>query len=638
MVIRQELQNIKAHSLKNDFLMRTVCGLSAVFKEVIFLNMRIEYLREKTLKLTSSAGVYLMKDKSGAIIYIGKAKNLKNRVSSYFRENPNHNPKTAKMVSQVYDYDFIVTDSEYEALVLECSLIKQNNPKYNILLKDDKGYHYIKISDEEYPRITDEKNISDDGEYLGPYMSGFVTRETVNEVNKVFMLPTCAKKFPQDFRKGRPCLNYHIKQCMGVCMGNISSYDYKNIINQAVGYIKNGNSLSVEKLEREMKIYSEKCEFEKAAVIRDRIIAVKKASEKQKIISNGVDNADIIGIVSNYDSICISVLMYRSGRLSDKSVFTVPYSTDSITGDFIKQFYHGKNDIPKAVVTEDIPEDYELIEKMLSEQSGHKVKIITAERGRLKELLRLAKNNSAEYIAVNDSRTSREVIALEELSKILGLSKPPSYIEAYDISNLSSYAMVAGMVVFKDGKPFKKAYKRFSIKEVSYQNDYASMQEVLRRRLSKIGNDSDEFFSRCPDLILLDGGKGHVNAVAPIIKEMNLDIALYGMVKDNKHRTRAIATGGREIQISGFKSAFALLTQIQDEVHRFSVSYMHSRHNKSSYKSELTNIKGIGNKKSAKIMLFFKTKENLLKADVNELAKAGGISLKTAQELYDMLH
>lgn len=602
------------------------------------MNNRLEYLHEKTSGLTSSPGVYLMKDKSGNIIYIGKAKNLKNRVSSYFRENPNHNPKTAKMVSQVYDYDFIVTDSEYEALILECSLIKQNNPKYNILLKDDKGYHYIKISEEDYPRITDEKHISGDGRYSGPYMSGFVTRETVNEVNKVFMLPTCNKKFPRDFRKGRPCLNYHIKKCMGVCMGNINKEDYNNIINQAVEYIKNGNSLSIEKLEKEMLEYSEKCEFEKAGIIRDRIIAIKKASEKQKIISKGVNNADIIGIVSNYDNICISVLMYRSGRLSDKSVFTVPYGGDNITGDFIKQFYHGKNDIPRALITEDIPEDYQLIEEMLSAQCGHRVKIATAEKGRLKELLRLAKNNSAEYIAVNDSRTGREVIALEELAKILGLSKPPCYIEAYDISNLSSASMVAGMVVFKDGKPFKKAYKRFSIKEVNIQNDYGSMQEVLRRRLSKIGNDSDEYFSRCPDLILLDGGKGHVNAVEPIIKEFNLDIPLYGMVKDSRHRTRAIATGGREIQVSSFKSAFNLVTQIQDEVHRFSVDYMHRKHNKSSYKSELTNIKGIGDKKASKIMMHFKTKENLCNADINELAKAGGISLETARELYNMLH
>lgn len=612
--------------------------MTAKFQRGEIMNPRLPYLREKTSKLTTSPGVYLMKDKDGNIIYIGKAKNLRNRVTSYFRENPDHTPKTAKMVSLVNDYDFIVTDSEYEALLLECSLIKQNKPKYNILLKDDKGYHYIKISKEDYPRITTEKNVSDDGDYLGPYTSGFITREAVNEANRVFMLPTCNKKFPRDLKKGRPCLNYHIKKCMGVCRGNITKENYNNIISQAVDYIKNGNMQSIEQMQSDMMRYAENCEFEKAMVLRDRIVAVKKATEKQKIINNGVNNADIIGLASNYDSICISVLMYRSGRLFDKAVFNMPFENDDIMSSFIKQFYHNKNDIPKAVIVESIPEDNELIEEMLSEQSGHKVKLATAQKGRLMELIRLAKNNSAEYIAVNDSRTGREVIALEELAKILGLEKPPSYIEAYDISNLSSSSMVAGMVVFKDGKPFKKAYKRFSIKELNVQNDYGSMQEVLRRRLVKIGNDADEYFAKKPDLILLDGGKGHVNAISPLLKELNLDIPLYGMVKDNKHRTRAIATGGREIQISGLKSAFNLITKIQDEVHRYSVDYMHRKHNKTSYKSELTNIKGIGDKKASKIMLYFKTKENLYNSDVQELAKAGGLNSETAQKLYDMLH
>lgn len=582
-----------------------------------------------------------MKNKDGNIIYIGKAKNLKNRVSSYFRENADHNQKTVQMVSQVYDYDFIVTDSEYEALLLECSLIKQHKPKYNILLKDDKGYHYIKISKEDFPRITAEKNISDDGVYLGPYLSGFITNEAVNETNRVFMLPECSKKFPRDLKKGRPCLNYHIKKCMGVCMGNIQKEDYNNIIKQAMDYIKNGDTNSIEKLEDEMNSLAENLEFEKASILRDRIIAIKRISEKQKIINNGVNNADIIGTASNYDSICISVLIYRGGRLYDKSVFNLDFDGSDVKdtlSSFIKQFYHGKNDIPKVIISENIPDDAEIIQKMLSNQSGHSVKISTAKKGRLMELLRLAKNNSAEYIAVNDSRTGKEVIALEELAKILGLEKPPLYIEAYDISNLSSSSMVAGMIVFKDGRPFKKAYKRFSIKEINYQNDYASMQEVLRRRLARIGNDEDEYFSVCPDLLLLDGGKGHVNAVAPVLEELGLNIPLYGMVKDSKHRTRAIASGGREIQISGFKSAFNLVTKIQDEVHRFSVNYMHRKHNKSSYKSELTNIKGIGDKKASKIMMYFKTRENLYNADISELSKAGGLSFETAENLYDMIH
>ena len=404
---------------------------------------------------------------------------------------------------------------------------------------------------------------------------------------------------------------------------------------------KNGDTLSVEKLEDEMNTLAENLEFEKASILRDRIIAIKRISEKQKIINNGVNNADIIGTASNYDSICISVLIYRGGRLSDKSVFNLPFNGSEfkdILSSFIKQFYHGKNDIPKVIIVEDIPDDAELIQEMLSNQSNHRVKISTAKKGRLMELLRLAKNNSAEYIAINDSRTGKEVIALEELAKLLGLEKPPLYIEAYDVSNLSSSSMVAGMIVFKDGRPFKKAYKRFSIKEINYQNDYASMQEVLRRRLVKIGNDEDEYFSLCPDLIFLDGGKGHVNAVAPILEQLNLNIPLYGMVKDNKHRTRAIASGGREIQISGFKSAFNLITKIQDEVHRFSVDYMHRKHNKTSYKSELTNIKGIGDKKASKIMMYFKTRENLYNADISELSKAGGLSREIAENLYNMIH
>ena len=285
------------------------------------MNPRLEYLREKTGKLTSSAGVYIMKNKDSEIIYIGKAKNLKNRVTSYFREHPDHTPKVSAMVSNVYDYDFIVTDSEYEALLLECSLIKQHKPKYNILLKDDKGYHYIRISDDEYPKITAEKNTLQKGRYLGPYTSGFIVRETVNEANKIFMLPTCNKKFTENMRKSRPCLNYHIKTCMGVCTGKINRETYLNAVNQAVDFIKTGSPQTVEKMEQEMNTAAENLDFERAAVLRDRIIAVKKISEKQKIINSGADSADIIGIAEFYDGIYVSVLIYRENRLYDKAVF-----------------------------------------------------------------------------------------------------------------------------------------------------------------------------------------------------------------------------------------------------------------------------------------------------------------------------
>ncbi|MBO4523373.1 MAG: excinuclease ABC subunit UvrC [Ruminococcus sp.] len=604
------------------------------------MNPRLPYLREKTAKLTTSPGVYIMRKKDNSIIYIGKAKNLHNRVSSYFRENPDHTPKVSAMVSNVYDYDFIVTDSEFEALLLECSLIKQHKPKYNILLKDDKGYHYIRISNEEFPRITNEKNTKQSGTYLGPYTSGFITKEAVNEANRVFMLPTCKRKFPQDFGKGRPCLNYHIKQCMGVCRGRISADDYRNAIDQAVEFIKNGSAESVERMQAEMERAAEELNFEKAAILRDRITAVKKASEKQKIINSGVDSADVIGIAEFYDGLYISVLMYREDRLFDKAVFDFQMSDkeEDILGQFMLQFYYKKPDIPRNIIVDHIPADSELLVEMLEEQVKRKVKLHVPQKGRQLELLRLAKNNSAEYAALKNSRTGKEVIALEQLGQSLGLSKPPRYIEAYDISNLSSESMVAGMVVFEDGRPLKKAYKRFTVKEQELQNDYGSMREVLKRRLMHIINgEGDEYFTRTPDLILLDGGKGHVNAVAPLISELGLEIPLFGMVKDDRHRTRAIATGGREIQINSLKAVFDLVTRIQDEVHRFSVSFMHSRHKKKTYSSELLTVRGIGEKKAAKLFMKYKTISNLKKASIEELAATAGVSIETAEELWKII-
>lgn len=604
------------------------------------MNPRLPYLREKTSRLTASPGVYIMKDKDGGIIYIGKAKNLKKRVTSYFRENPDHTPKVAAMVAKVFDYDFIVTDSEFEALVLECSLIKQHKPRYNILLKDDKGYFYIRFSDEEYPRITAEKNTSAGGKYLGPYTSGYITKEAVKEANRVFMLPTCRRRFPQDFRKERPCLNYHIKMCMGVCRGNIDGGTYRKTVDEAAEFIRSGSAASVERMEREMNEAAEELNFEKAAMLRDRINAVKKASEKQKMVGSGVDSADVIGVAEYNGGVYVSVLMYRENRLYDKAVFDLEKSDaeEDILSTFMVQFYHGRNDVPKLVAVDHIPEESELIEQLLEKQANRTVKLHQPQRGRLLDLLKLAKSNSAEYAALKSSRTGKEVIALEQLGKSLGLAAPPKYIEAYDISNLSSESMVAGMVVFEDGRPLKKAYKRFSIKEQQYQNDYGSMHEVLKRRLLHIvEQEGDEYFRRTPDLILLDGGTGHVHAVEPLMKELGLDIPLFGMVKDDKHRTRAIAAGGREIQINNLQAAFNLVTKIQDEVHRYSVSYMHSKHKKKTYSSELLTVKGIGEKKAAKIMIKYKTKANLLKATPEELAMTAGVSIETAQELWEVI-
>ena len=397
------------------------------------MNERLPYLREKTSKLTTFPGVYKMKNKDGLIIYIGKAKNLKNRVTSYFRESADHTPKVARMVENVYDYDFIVTDTEYEALVLECSLIKQHKPKYNILLKDDKGYFYIHISDGAYPRITAQKQLQKTGTNLGPYTSPGVTRQTVDEVNRVFMLPVCRKSFPcRTAANKKPCLNYHIKQCMGVCRGGISASEYSEVIKNAVEYIRCGSRDSVERLQKEMEEAAENLEFEKAAKIRDQISSITRAAQTQKIIDPDLINADIIASVGNPMGTCVSVLIYRNGKLADKNAFFFDGAVydNELLEDFIVQYYSEGRDIPKNIFTETDLENSGLLEELLREQSGHAVHIVYRQKGNMLRYLMMARNNASELLSIRVGRTGKEIIALEELSKLLGLPKPPVYIEA----------------------------------------------------------------------------------------------------------------------------------------------------------------------------------------------------------------
>ncbi|MCM1226278.1 MAG: excinuclease ABC subunit UvrC [Clostridium sp.] len=604
------------------------------------MNQRLPYLQEKTLKLTSSPGVYLMKDKHSEIIYIGKAKNLKNRVTSYFRSNPDHTPKVAKMVENVHDYDFIVTDSEYEALLLECSLIKQHKPKYNILLKDDKGYHYIKISDDVFPRITAEKQQNDKtGTYLGPYMSSFIATQTVKEVNKLFKLPTCKNKFSEKQKKMRPCLNFHINQCIGVCNGNITCEEYRNLIGQAVEYIKNGSESSIKNLRFQMEQAAENLDFERAAQIRDRIRAISKSNETQKILDLNMGDCDIVASVKSPAGSCISVLMYRDSRLYDKTTFffSINEYEENLMESFVLQYYFNASKCPKSIYFESEFENSDIVNKALNEKYDKHIRFFFPKKGNMLKYVMLSKKNAEEYISIKNNRTGREVEALEELGEILGLKKPPMYIESYDISNYSSSSMVAGMIVFENGRPLKKAYKRFSIKESAMQNDYACMQEVLKRRFNEYFKGEDEGFSKLPDLILLDGGQGHVSAVKNALKEYDLNVPIYGLVKDSKHRTRAISTDGGEIEVSKNKPAFILMTKIQDEVHRFSISYMKSKHTKKSINFELTQVKGIGEKKAQKLMIKYKTVANLKNASVEELAKSAGVGTDIAKELYDFI-
>lgn len=604
-------------------------------------NPRLPYLRDKTGKLTTSPGCYIMKDSSKKIIYIGKAKNLRNRVSSYFRPWQDHLPKVWRMVSHVYDYDFIVTDSEFEALVLECSLIKQYTPKYNILLKDDKGYSYIRVTKEPYPRLQAVLQKEDDGaQYIGPYTSSYAVKQAVEEANRVFRLPTCQRRFPQDFRKERPCLNHHIKKCMGVCTGRFSEEEYNETVRQAVDYIKGGSQLSVERLTEQMNAAAEELDFELAAKLRDRIAAIKKAADDQKIIDDSMKDSDIIAISQNSEKACASVIMYRGGRLFDKADFFLGEKEDQseMRESFLTGYYSVREFVPKEILLDEEIENRELLEQWLRDKSGHAVHISTPQRGHLLRLTTLAKNNASEYLSIKVGRTGKEIVALEELTKALGLPKPPRFIECYDISNLASSDMVAGMVVYENGRPCRKFYKRFSIKTVADQNDYACMAEVLERRFRNYFEKTDEGFSTLPDLIFLDGGQGHVNVITPLVRAMGIDVPIYGLVKDSKHRTRAVATGGGEISLTRSRAAFNLVTQIQDEVHRYAITYQAKKHKKSSYQLELTKVRGIGPKKAVKLMTEYKTKDKLREASAEELAAAAGVSLETAQQLYELIH
>lgn len=608
------------------------------------MNQLLEKLRKKALNLTHDPGVYLMKNSRGEIIYIGKAKNLKNRVSQYFQpNNPSHTEKVRRMVEQVADFDYIVVGSEFEALVLECSLIKQNNPKYNILLKDDKGYHYIRVERGSFPKISAQKQmINDDADYLGPYTSSFSVTQTVDEVNKIFGLPTCNRKFPEDFKKARPCLNYHIKQCMGVCRGRISEEEYAQTFKEALAYIKKGGGSLLERLTRQMEEAAEALDFERAAKLRDRIQAIRRIADTQKVYLINTENQDIIAFAQNQTHAAVAVLKFRNYRLSDKEDYFFPdvYDIETVRQSFLSQYYMMTADIPPRIVVDEPFEDAELLAEHLKTANGRKVTFVFPQKGDQKKMVDMAFANASERLSKYVSRTGREVAALDALAKLLGLKKPPVYIEAYDISNLGESSKVGGMVVFENGRPLKKAYKKFRIRQIEGQDDYASMQEVITRRLSHYEQEKDtgEGFGRLPDLILLDGGKGHVAAILPIIQASGLDIPVFGMVKDNKHRTRAIAKDGGEIAISANRAAFSFVTTIQDEVHRYAIRYQKQVHTKSSLEITLTRVKGIGDKKAAQILSRFRTRAELLEATPEQLAQAAKLKPETAQELYLFLH
>ena len=600
-------------------------------------------LKKRVKNLPMQPGVYIMKDKSGNIIYIGKAKSLKNRVSSYFRSIDKHLPKVYQMVQHVDDFEYIVTDSEFEALVLECSLIKYHTPKYNILLKDDKGYTYIKITNEEYPRIESAKQRLDDGAtYIGPYISGFVVKQTVDEANRVFALPSCSRKFPQEFGKGRPCLNFHMRRCMGLCQGKISKEEYAETLSQAMDFIKGGGNATLKILEKKMEEAAENLEFEKAAHYRDRIKAIQKINEQQKVVYAKAVNQDVHAFVQGSGDTCAVVLKFREERLVDKQDFFLG-EVDSLPearSEFLVRYYSGNSDIPPLIEIDDQYEDPELVEEYIAQQAGKKVTLHIPQRGEQHKLVQMAITNAAQQISHLTEQSGRDVAALAELAKLLGLKKPPRYIEAYDISNIGSDTVVAGMVVFEGGKPLKSAYKRFSIKTVNGIDDYGSMREVITRRMKRYEEEKESgvSFGRLPDLILLDGGKGHVSAVAPVLAQFGVEIPLFGMVKDDRHRTRAIALDGGEIAIGSQRGAFTLISTIQEEVHRFAISYSRQKHQKAGLELALTTVEGIGPTRAKALFQYFKTKKAMTEATVEQLCQVKGISRQKAQAVYEYLH
>lgn len=604
------------------------------------MNPKMKILRKKAMSLPLLPGVYIMKNADGEIIYIGKAKALKNRVSQYFGSQNRHPVKVRKMVENVDRFDYIVTGSEFEALVLECSLIKQHSPKYNILLKDDKGYSYIRISEGEYRKISAVFNKKDDGsEYIGPYLSSYSVRQSVDAANKIFKLPQCNKVFPRDFGKSRPCLNYYISQCCGLCTGKIKKSDYDEAVDGAIAFLQGDSRDIIADLRVKMEKAAEELDFEQAAKLRDRINSIERIKEKQKVVYKSVEEQDVFATADIDGSVCLAVLRFSNGRLFDSEhfFFDDPGDKESMRSDFITSYYSMRDNIPKRVTVDGEVADRELLEQWLSEKKGKKVTVFVPARGEQLEIVNMCRKNAEEKLAIKKGRTGREIAVLDELKDLLGLKKTPEYIESYDISHTAGQDSVAGMIVFKGGKPFRKAYKRFSIKSFDGNDDYRAMNEVLTRRFSEYekSKDSTEGFGKLPDLILLDGGVGQVHAVEPVLREFGLKIPLFGMVKDNRHRTRAISGDGGEIAINSKRQVFTLVSEIQNEVHRFSVAYHHQKHAKRGLSLSLTEIEGVGEKRASALLKYFKTITAIKNAEVDELSKAPGITSAVAQNIYD---
>ena len=615
-------------------------------------------IEEELKKLPGQPGVYIMHDAKDDIIYVGKAISLKNRVRQYFQSSRNKTAKIEQMVSRIARFEYIVTDSELEALVLECNLIKEHRPRYNTMLKDDKTYPYIKVTvSEDFPRILFSRTMKKDkNKYFGSYTSSGAVKDTIDLIHKLYKIRTCSRNLPKDIGKDRPCLNYHIKQCDAPCQGYISKEEYAKSLDQALEFLNGqyGNVLSM--LEKKMIEASDQMEFEKAIEYRELLSSVKKIAQKQKITSSSMEDRDIIAMAKDETDAVVQVFFVREGKLIGREHFHVAIATaedrQQILTSFVKQFYAGTPFVPRELWVQTELEDSPVIAQWLSARRGQKVKILVPQKGQKERLVELAEKNAALVLSQDKEKIKREELrtigAMNQVGEWMGLSGIRR-IEAFDISNISGFESVGSMIVYEDGKPRRNDYRKFKIKWVKGANDYASMKEVLTRRfthgLEEAGQMKEKgmdlafgSFTRFPDLIMMDGGRGQVNIALEVLEELGLAIPVCGMVKDDNHRTRGLYYKNVEIPIDKHSEGFRLITRIQDEAHRFAIEYHRSLRSKGQVRSILDDIPGIGDTRRKALMRQFKSLEAIKGASLEELSETPGMNQKAAQSVYEFFH
>lgn len=587
--------------------------------------MTFDELKEKARALPQKPGVYLMLDKPGRVIYVGKAKALKNRVSQYFQDTAGHTEKTRAMVSQIDRFDVIVADSEFEALVLECALIKRHQPRYNILLKDSKGYPYIRLAvNDPYPKFSLAGKIAKDGaRYFGPYGGRKSTNAILDALRGALKLPACGKTFPRDIGRERPCLNFHLGRCDGWCRPELPRERHEEAVSQAVRLLEGRFGEVTEELRAEMERESEALRFERAAQLRDRLRAIELLGERQKVVAGALSDTDVVGFFRGAAKSCFAVLHYLDGELAARDTELLENPLEENDGDtvsaLVKQYYTGRNILPRQILLPCEAEDEELLTRMLSEAASYRVNLVTPQRGAKMDLIRLANTNAAEEAERATTREERRSVLLQALGKLLGLPSPPGRIEAFDISNTGASDMVASMTVFEEARPCKRDYRRFRLKSLEGQDDCGAMAEVLGRRFRRY-LDGDERFSALPDLLLVDGGAGQAGTARDVVTALGLAVPVFGMVKDDRHRTRALVSpAGEEIGIRSNPALFALIGQIQEETHRFAVEYHRSRRAKTTRASALDRIPGVGEGRKAALLRKFKSLKAIKTASLAEL-------------------